>query len=125
MYVVRMYQLSCFRLIRDCTAMKKESLMEGSAAPDSNDVLKWKGWLFGPPDSPFEDGSFFIKVRTVMKDSLILLLTGQFDDLSFSLQLLFSEEYPFEPPQVWFQSKMFHPNIFADGEISTRALKQR
>lgn len=86
------------RLIRDNFALRKESLVQGSAAPDTNDVLKWKGCLFGPTDTPFEDGSFFIK-------------------------LLFTEEYPFEPPQVWFKSKMFHPNIFADGEFSARALK--
>ena len=51
-----------FRLIRDNFAMRKESLVQGSAAPDTNDVLKWKGCLFGPTDTPFEDGSFFIKV---------------------------------------------------------------
>ena len=57
-------------------ALKKEGSSVGSCSPMPDNLLKWKGCIFGPTDSPFEDGSFFIK-------------------------LLFSEEYPFDPPQVW------------------------
>ena len=29
----------------------------------------------------------------------------------------FSDTYPQEPPKVKFLTKMFHPNIYADGNI--------
>ena len=40
---------------------------------------------FSPHDTPFEDGTF-------------------------KLTLVFTEEYPNKPPVVRFVSKMFHPN---------------
>ena len=37
----------------------------------------------------------------------------------------FSEEYPNKPPVVKFLSKMFHPNIYADGGICLDILQYR
>ena len=37
----------------------------------------------------------------------------------------FSEEYPNKPPVVKFLSKMFHPNIYADGGICLDILQNR
>jgi len=54
--------------------------------------MHWEAVIFGPQDTPFEDGTF-------------------------KLSLEFSEEYPNKPPQVKFVSKMFHPNVYADGSI--------
>ncbi|CAN8012234.1 unnamed protein product [Ixodes pacificus] len=45
----------------------------------------WNAVIFGPHDTPFEDGTF-------------------------KLTLEFTEEYPNKPPTVRFVSKMFHPN---------------
>ena len=42
-------------------------------------------YLFRPQETPFEDGTF-------------------------KLTLVFTEEYPNKPPTVRFVSKMFHPN---------------
>jgi ubiquitin-conjugating enzyme E2 A len=41
--------------------------------------------VYSPHDTPFEDGTF-------------------------KLTLVFTEEYPNKPPTVRFVSKMFHPN---------------
>lgn len=35
----------------------------------------------------------------------------------FSLKLQFSERYPEKPPRVRFTCEMFHPNVYADGNI--------
>ena len=37
----------------------------------------------------------------------------------------FSEDYPNKPPVVKFLSKMFHPNIYADGGICLDILQNR
>ena len=41
------------------------------------------------------------------------------------MTLEFSEEYPNKPPVVKFLSKMFHPNIYADGGICLDILQNR
>lgn len=35
----------------------------------------------------------------------------------FSLKIQFSERYPDKPPRVRFTCDMFHPNVYADGNI--------
>lgn len=63
-----------------------------SGAPTEDNILVWEAIIFGPQDTPFEDGTF-------------------------KLTLEFTEEYPNKPPTVKFVSKMFHPNVYADGSI--------
>ena len=46
-------------------------------------------------------------------------------DGTFKLTMEFSEEYPNKPPVVKFLSKMFHPNIYADGGICLDILQNR
>ncbi|CAG2119351.1 unnamed protein product, partial [Medioppia subpectinata] len=56
-----------------------------SGAPTDNNIMIWNAVIFGPRDTPFEDGTF-------------------------KLTLEFTEEYPNKAPTVRFVSKMFHPN---------------
>ncbi len=44
-----------------------------------------------------------------------------FEDGTFKLTIEFTEEYPNKPPSVRFQSKMFHPNVYADGNKIRKA----
>uniref|UniRef100_A0A8C0ZCX0 Ubiquitin conjugating enzyme E2 B n=1 Tax=Cyanistes caeruleus TaxID=156563 RepID=A0A8C0ZCX0_CYACU len=44
---------------------------------------------------------------------------------TFKLVIEFSEEYPNKPPTVRFLSKMFHPNVYADGSICLDILQNR
>ena len=62
--------------------------------------MVWNAVIFGPHETPFEDGTF----KLIME---------------------FSEEYPNKPPVVKFLSKMFHPNIYADGGICLDILQNR
>jgi ubiquitin-conjugating enzyme E2 A len=36
---------------------------------------------------------------------------------TFRLQINFEDDYPNKPPKITFVSKMFHPNIYSDGNI--------
>lgn len=51
----------------------------------------------------------FLEIAILKLSSLI--------NVEFQLSLEFTEEYPNKPPTVKFISKMFHPNVYADGSI--------
>ena len=57
--------------------------------------------------------------------SLNHFLLSNCQDGTFKLTMEFSEEYPNKPPVVKFLSKMFHPNIYADGGICLDILQNR
>ncbi|CAJ0645526.1 696_t:CDS:2 [Entrophospora sp. SA101] len=46
-------------------------------------------------------------------------------DGTFKLVLQFDENYPNKPPSVKFISKMFHPNVYANGELCLDILQNR
>ena len=52
---------------------------------DSN-VLELEASIIGPDDTPYENGVFRLEIRI-------------------------PDRYPFEPPNVTFQTKIYHPNI--------------
>ncbi|NXA04265.1 UBE2B enzyme, partial [Sapayoa aenigma] len=83
-----------------------------SGAPSENNIMQWNAVIFGPEGTPFEDGNHLIV--------FIFVWTG-----TFKLVIEFSEEYPNKPPTVRFLSKMFHPNVYADGSICLDILQNR
>lgn len=48
-----------------------------------------------------------------------------FEDGSFRLTLTFTDAYPNKPPTVRFVSRMFHPNIYNNGELCLDILQNR
>jgi len=66
-------------------------------APGQDSLFKWKAWIEGPPDTPFEKGKF-------------------------QLELDLPTEYPFKPPKVKFVTKVYHPNIKSDGTVCNEVL---
>lgn len=87
-----------------------------SASPIQDNVMTWylypsppilspadptrNAVIIGPADTPFEDGTF-------------------------RLVLHFEEQYPNKPPAVKFISEMFHPNVYAAGELCLDILQNR
>jgi len=88
------------RLMRDFKKLQEDPPAGVSGAPTEDNILLWHAIIFGPQDTPFEDGTF-------------------------KLVLQFTEEYPNKAPSVKFISKMFHPNVYADGSICLDILQNR
>ena len=84
------------RLLKDLKKIEKES-EEGqnlgiTATPEEDSLFRWNAVIFGPDETEWEGGIF-------------------------KLSLEFTEEYPNKAPKVKFLTKMFHPNIYNDGQI--------
>uniref|UniRef100_A0A183CDT9 E2 ubiquitin-conjugating enzyme n=1 Tax=Globodera pallida TaxID=36090 RepID=A0A183CDT9_GLOPA len=88
------------RLMRDFKKLQDDPPAGVSGAPTEESIMHWEAVIFGPQDTPFEDGTF-------------------------KLSLEFTEEYPNKPPTVKFVSKMFHPNVYADGSICLDILQNQ
>jgi len=88
------------RLMRDFKRLQNDPPAGISGAPCPDNVMSWNAVIFGPAETPFEDGTF-------------------------KLALEFSNEYPNKPPQVRFVTKMFHPNVYANGELCLDILQNR
>lgn len=62
------------------------------------DMLNWTAIIAGPPDSPYEGGTFELAMR-------------------------FPPEFPLKAPVVTFVTKVYHPNVNAEGGICVDILK--
>ncbi|NXQ99563.1 UBE2B enzyme, partial [Sagittarius serpentarius] len=91
-----------------------------SGAPSENNIMQWNAVIFGPEGTPFEDGKLLTFISSVI---LINIANNKIG--TFKLVIEFSEEYPNKPPTVRFLSKMFHPNVYADGSICLDILQNR
>ncbi|KFQ96377.1 Ubiquitin-conjugating enzyme E2 B, partial [Nipponia nippon] len=87
-----------------------------SGAPSENNIMQWNAVIFGPEGTPFEDGKLLTFISSVTLTNIAS---------TFKLVIEFSEEYPNKPPTVRFLSKMFHPNVYADGSICLDILQNR
>jgi len=66
---------------------------------EEKDMSHWKGVFKGPEDSPYQGGVFTVDIK-------------------------FSHKYPFEPPKMKFDTKVWHPNISSQsGAICLDILK--
>lgn len=86
------------RIRKELQELHKEALSRCSAGPINNDIFEWQASILGPPDSPYQNGVFF-------------------------LNILFPRDYPFHPPKVLFRTRIFHPNINSNGNICLDILR--
>ncbi|KAJ2776324.1 Ubiquitin-conjugating enzyme E2 2 [Coemansia javaensis] len=88
------------RLMRDFKRLQSDPPEGISGAPCPDNIMMWNAVIFGPAGTPFEDGTF-------------------------KLTLAFEESYPNKPPGVRFISRMFHPNVYTNGELCLDILQNR
>uniref|UniRef100_A0A8C1TAZ6 E2 ubiquitin-conjugating enzyme n=1 Tax=Cyprinus carpio TaxID=7962 RepID=A0A8C1TAZ6_CYPCA len=97
------------RLMRDFKRLQEDPPAGVSGAPSENNIMVWNAVIFG-----------FVSSNGFASYFLFLLVIG-----TFKLTIEFTEEYPNKPPTVRFVSKMFHPNVYADGSICLDILQNR
>ncbi|KAG6334963.1 hypothetical protein ID866_4119 [Astraeus odoratus] len=71
-----------------------------SAGPTGDNMFQWQATIMGPGDSPYAGGVFFLSIS-------------------------FPTDYPFKPPKVSFTTKIYHPNINANGSICLDILRDQ
>ncbi|CAM9363131.1 ubiquitin-conjugating enzyme E2 N-like [Lethenteron reissneri] len=88
------------RIIKETQRLMTEPVPGISAEPDESNARHFHVIIIGPPDSPFEDGTF-------------------------KLELFLPEDYPMAPPKVRFMTKIYHPNVDKLGRICLDILKDK
>ena len=88
------------RLKREYKDFQKDPPTNCSAGPIDDNIYKWKAFINGPKDSPYEGGLF-------------------------ELEMNFTNRYPFKPPKVVFITKIYHMNINSSGQICLDILKDK
>ena len=88
------------RIQKELLDLQKDPPANCSAGPVENDQFHWQATIVGPDDSPYSGGVFFLNIH-------------------------FPTDYPFRPPKVNFTTKIYHPNINANGSICLDILKDQ
>jgi ubiquitin-conjugating enzyme E2 D/E len=89
------------RITKEYKDLQKDPPANTSAGPiNESEMFNWKATIMGPEESPYSGGLFF-------------------------LNIFFPTDYPFKPPKVQFTTKIFHPNINANGGICLDILKDQ
>jgi ubiquitin-conjugating enzyme E2 D/E len=86
------------RLQKELLDMEKDAPSNCSAGLINDDIFSWKATLLGPTGTPYEGGIFYLKI-------------------------FFTPDYPFKPPKITFETKIYHPNINSVGAICLDILK--
>lgn len=90
---------SIVRIKKEYKEVKKSKDAGVNADLVNDDFSHWKGTLQGPSGTPYEGGTFVVDI-TIPKN------------------------YPFEPPKMRFDTKVWHPNVSsANGAICLDILK--
>uniref|UniRef100_A0A6C0ACT3 E2 ubiquitin-conjugating enzyme n=1 Tax=viral metagenome TaxID=1070528 RepID=A0A6C0ACT3_9ZZZZ len=91
------------RKVKELNSLMKNRdkyIKEGIMVLNPGDNLnKWRGFIKGPDDSPYEGGIF-------------------------ELQIKFSQDYPFSAPIITFVTPIYHMNVNSSGEICIDILKE-
>jgi ubiquitin-conjugating enzyme (huntingtin interacting protein 2) len=76
------------RIAKEIADIKNDnhSQIEVETAGNGEDLTHLRGRFYGPPDTPYEGATYFVDIRI-------------------------PSEYPFRPPVMKFETKIWHPNV--------------
>ncbi len=81
------------RILQEMKELQNSDSDNITAGPISDaNIFQWSATLIGPKDSPYEGGIFLLSIS-------------------------FPQNYPFKPPKINFDTKIYHPNINSSGAI--------
>jgi len=87
-----MTELASKRIQKELAAMLNDPPPGCTLLQMGDDIFRWYVEIQGPPDSPFEGGTY-------------------------TLLVIFPSSYPFKAPRVKFETRVLHPNINQAGDI--------
>ena len=76
------------RIAKEIADIKNDKLSQIIVEPAGNgdDLTHLHGQFFGPPDTPYEGATYHVDIKI-------------------------PSEYPFRPPNMKFETKIWHPNV--------------
>ena len=87
------------RLSKEMEQLKNASIEGVTIDLVNDDMANWNVHIVGPKDTPYVGGKFTVNID-------------------------YSDNYPFKCPKIQFVTKIYHPNIKMDtGEICAEAIK--
>merc|ERR1719265_1063257 len=86
-------------VVRQLNALQGEKLDGAHLIPNEDDPLDIQALIEGPTKTPYEGGVFRVK-------------------------LCLGADFPQQPPKAFFLTKIFHPNIAANGDVCVNTLKK-
>ena len=88
------------RIKKELELFTKDPPTNSSAGPLDDDIYRWQATIMGPSDSPYQGGVFYLEIH-------------------------FPPDYPYKPPKIKFNTKIYHPNINSSGGICLDILKDQ
>jgi len=87
------------RVLKEINEINSENIDGIRLIPNEQDICDIQAFIDGPADTPYFSGVFRLK-------------------------LILCKGFPAQPPKAYFITKIFHPNVAANGEICVNTLKK-
>lgn len=99
LHYLKKLKMALKRIQKELLEIQNDPPSSCSAGPLGDNFFNWQATILGPSESPYDGGVYNLSIK-------------------------FPKDYPFSPPKVVFQTKIYHPNINSKGSICLDILKK-